>query len=567
MRSRPALRALSIADSGPSRKGSPDVHARRHIPRALRLLTACAILVAAAPSVKQTRAVGSHLTHRNTVRSETTSTASSFTRTDDSHFLPAVDAVQGDPSSGYFIQYYDGTNQDDAMQWGVSVWDELGAVALEQRDPGDEPGNERLLYRDALLEGTIAYGITSDLGTGPNSAWVTITFNAFYFDDPSFPSTLRRIVGAHETGHALGIVDHRELPSASLYKDTLMYGEASAATTPERPVQHDIDDYCTAWGSRVTLTGDTYYVGACASPTGQLGSLQWLRTDDLGSAVAGACFVVTGPNGTNHPVCDNDAGLDADPDVGSFHVDNLSPGDYILTEAVTPTGYLPVDAQTVSVPSGGIGTATFASAVSGGCPASQELIAPGINWEVADNGPDDSGSFDGQQLQLLDPNDTLMWSHDACVATVDGTHPASFRLTARVRLAAGDRDCWIWLFDREAGFYIGLWFVGGDAHLFPDDDFELWGPSGSAFARGGGGFDPGEDVEVTLTWNAETGEIDGTFAQGTRVETLTTFADLDNLYPASGDFLIAVEGADRTLPIEDGPVVTVTELSFAQPYP
>jgi len=82
-------------------------------------------------------------------------------------------------------------------------------------------------------------------------------------------------------------------------------------------------------------------------------SLAWQKTDPEGHPLAGATFRVTGPNGYDVTVTDNQA-PDADPDDGGFLLNRgLVPGTYTITETDPPDNYKLADPVQVDVPPAG----------------------------------------------------------------------------------------------------------------------------------------------------------------------------------------------------------------------
>jgi hypothetical protein len=145
-------------------------------------------------------------------------------------------------SGSALIFYADHTRYDSAMNWGVSVWQDLDIVHFirEDQDPG-------LRYVDANLNGTVIGGSYYQNRLGYHDCTASplesiIVFNAYKFDDPLFSQADALWVGAHETGHALKIGDH----GSSMYSNTLMYEKYNYLTQdgiPNRPQDHDIEDY------------------------------------------------------------------------------------------------------------------------------------------------------------------------------------------------------------------------------------------------------------------------------------------------------------------------------------
>src|SRR5262249_26313033 len=71
--------------------------------------------------------------------------------------------------------------------------------------------------------------------------------------------------------------------------------------------------------------------------------------------LGGACFTVD----QGDQVCDDQNG-DGDNNPGSILIENVAPGQHQVVESQAPDGYQPAaDPQTVDVPAGGTGEATF----------------------------------------------------------------------------------------------------------------------------------------------------------------------------------------------------------------
>lgn len=75
-----------------------------------------------------------------------------------------------------------------------------------------------------------------------------------------------------------------------------------------------------------------------------LGSVTWEKSDEDGNALAGSEWQLTGPDGTNTTVVDNQA-PDDDPADGAFRVEGLTWGNYTLVETKAPAGYQRLDTE------------------------------------------------------------------------------------------------------------------------------------------------------------------------------------------------------------------------------
>lgn len=166
------------------------------------------------------------------------------------------------------------------------------------------------------------------------------------------------------------------------------------------------------------------------------------------------------------------------------------------------------------------------------------MIASGVDWHLGEEGIGD-GSFDGTVLRLLDPDYSAMESRDLCVETQTNGLPASFTMTARLQLDGADRQIFLWVEDpTTTSLLFGINLSGTAPDMSAPNDggfYDIIGPT-NAYADGLGGFDPDEDITVTLTWDAETGALTGRFEQGERVETLEATDDQDLWYELSGDW-------------------------------
>jgi hypothetical protein len=110
---------------------------------------------------------------------------------------------------------------------------------------------------------------------------------------------------------------------------------------------------CTAGAGDVPVTDSTIQVGVAQDVVCTLtnrdkpGSVTWSKVDEQGSLLAGAVWTLAGPDqGTEVDIEDCVAasatsctGLDKDPAVGQFKVEDLAWGSYILTEKTAPPGY------------------------------------------------------------------------------------------------------------------------------------------------------------------------------------------------------------------------------------
>lgn len=198
-----------------------------------------------------------------------------------------------------------------------------------------------------------------------------------------------------------------------------------------------------------------------------------------------------------------------------------------------------------------------------GCPSGpQQLIASGVDWEVEDY-TTDPGTFDGTELDLIDSAFSAMNTQDVCVVSQPTLLPGSFQLSARLQLRGVDKEAWIWLEDPvDNSLLYGLWFSGTEisSSYAPNGAYEIWGPW-AGYAGGLGGFDADEDVVATLSYDAATGELDGTFAQGERTETLSTTDDIDPPFERSGVFAVSVSGGSWLYP-PSGAVSSTYDLTF-----
>jgi hypothetical protein len=128
------------------------------------------------------------------------------------------------------IRYEGSTKYNDAKDWAIDQWNALGKVKIAP--------DTWWTYADVKwADITIA---TRRWG----AVWVNVPGTDYlYMNDDYLPSAsdfMRRLVAAHEMGHALGIDDHYE----DSYSNILMYYAVSSANTPQ---SHDIDDYNSLW--------------------------------------------------------------------------------------------------------------------------------------------------------------------------------------------------------------------------------------------------------------------------------------------------------------------------------
>jgi hypothetical protein len=135
---------------------------------------------------------------------------------------------------------------------------------------------------------------------------------------------------------------------------------------------------------------------------------------DGATALGGACFAATGPDGNTVELCDDDGD-------GTVRFENLPPGDYAVHETRAPEGYQSAEDQTVSVPSGGEATLNFQNqaipqtgSVAVTVQDDQGQPVPGACFDVAgpqavhacDDGENDADQTPGLVLvQNLPPGD------------------------------------------------------------------------------------------------------------------------------------------------------------------
>jgi uncharacterized surface anchored protein len=104
-----------------------------------------------------------------------------------------------------------------------------------------------------------------------------------------------------------------------------------------------------------------FFFNAASIPP--VGDLAIVTQDEGGNALAGACYSIDG----GAEVCDNGDG-DSNGEDGTILITEVAaPADYQVAQTTAPSGFeLVVDAQTVSVPQAGTGTATFVNAAESG---------------------------------------------------------------------------------------------------------------------------------------------------------------------------------------------------------
>lgn len=81
------------------------------------------------------------------------------------------------------------------------------------------------------------------------------------------------------------------------------------------------------------------------------GSLQIRKSDESGQFLEGVCFALLRDGRDRYTICDNDAS-DGDPAAGILLLRTVAPGDYLLRETRSPTGYLPSDDQEIAIAPG-----------------------------------------------------------------------------------------------------------------------------------------------------------------------------------------------------------------------
>jgi hypothetical protein len=134
--------------------------------------------------------------------------------------------IEFDSVDGREIRYTDHTRYDGAVAAGRRRWNALGQVSIARDGACCTADLEYDDHRDSTTN-LVAY-FQSRGGVD------LINFNRHHLD--RFSGALRRHVGVHETGHALGLGDHH----TRRYRRIVMY---HAVTGIERPRPHDRADY------------------------------------------------------------------------------------------------------------------------------------------------------------------------------------------------------------------------------------------------------------------------------------------------------------------------------------
>ncbi|MCL2465059.1 MAG: SpaA isopeptide-forming pilin-related protein, partial [Micrococcales bacterium] len=192
------------------------------------------------------------------------------------------------------------------------------------------------------------------------------------------------------------------------------------------------------------------------------GTISWSKTDTAGRLLAGAVFEVTGPNGFDQTVTDNQA-PDSDPTKGKFLLNvGIEPGDYTITEVTAPDGYqlnttplvVQVDKAGDAIDAGSVVDKPIITAVTvyvqklGLATTGADVPMDGSTWQVL---ADDSGAagavVDGATVSpALDADGdpiTGLWQVDGLVPGVywlsETSAPAGFSLLpAAVQFTVGD---------------------------------------------------------------------------------------------------------------------------------
>ncbi|MDP4331988.1 SpaA isopeptide-forming pilin-related protein [Curtobacterium sp. A7_M15] len=149
------------------------------------------------------------------------------------------------------------------------------------------------------------------------------------------------------------------------------------------------------------VVGDTGPTAVVVTNTLQQvpGSISWTKTDPDGTLLAGSEWSLTPADGGDAvQVADNGTG-DADPAAGALRVEDLSWGDYTLTETRAPDGFLPdITPRTITIGPGAL-TAELGAISNDPAPAvtgtvtwtktdTDGVLLPGSDWTLT--GPDGS---------------------------------------------------------------------------------------------------------------------------------------------------------------------------------
>ena len=152
-----------------------------------------------------------------------------------------------------------------------------------------------------------------------SGCWVTLSSDEYvvHYDDPNFEFSVDFKNPVRDNSIAYRMIYEMQ-PQSGLSDKTELHNSVAAGI--------QTFDY-------------TYiYRDGGGNGSGDQGSLTWNKVDQKGNTLGGASFRVTGPNGFDKTVADNDSS-DLDKADGKFSVQKLAAGVYTLTEVTAPTGY------------------------------------------------------------------------------------------------------------------------------------------------------------------------------------------------------------------------------------
>ena len=157
-----------------------------------------------------------------------------------------------------------------------------------------------------------------------------------------------------------GLIRIENLPDGDY---TVTVSQLPQGFEPAQPVNVTISGGQEVDAALVSGVPPTEEPTATEAPT--TGSLLIRKYDPNKESLAGACFTLTDTNGNAIDVCDNQSG-DADDRDGRIRVDNLTPGDYTVTESQPPAGYAAAEPTTITVNAGETARVNFTNTLAEG---------------------------------------------------------------------------------------------------------------------------------------------------------------------------------------------------------
>jgi hypothetical protein len=142
----------------------------------------------------------------------------------------AAHFIDADSVDGGEIRYENETKYDASLAFGVEQWNALGKTDLKK--------DSAFTFADLQVQDqSKPKGAWAGLYT-PSSGADEIYLNTYYLDQ--YDTTHKRVVVAHELGHAYGLGDHEKVG----YANTLMYAYMNDVNTPRT---HDVSDWKQEW--------------------------------------------------------------------------------------------------------------------------------------------------------------------------------------------------------------------------------------------------------------------------------------------------------------------------------